>query len=945
MLRFGLITVQAALAAAAAFSLGTGTLVCGAEPAERAAVDRVIDFARDVEPILAEHCYGCHGPAKRESNYRLDRRDVATAGGDFGEPAIVPGDSDASPLVQYVSGDGDIVMPPEGPPLDDAAVAILRAWVDQGAVWPDDRAGGHADALTTDHWSFQPLQRPQPPQIDDPWVANPIDAFIAARLAEADLSPSPAGDRATLIRRLYLDMHGLPPTPEEIDTFAADEGPTAYARLVERVLASPHYGERWARHWLDVVRFAETNGFETNTPRPTAWHYRDWVIESLNADLPYDRFVMHQLAGDAMGADRATGFLVGGPYDTVKSPDVALTLMQRQDELADIVNTTGTALLGLTLGCARCHNHKFDPVLQEDYYSLQAIFAGVKHGERPLPRGDEEQRRQQAAAIRAEIASVDRAVDNLEPLARVDENAPNPVRPRVNSRRNVDRFAPVEFRFLRFVALATTANFEPCIDELEVYSAEEPQRNLALAAPGISLTSSGDYPGNTKHQLVHLNDGSYGNDRSWISNTAGTGWAQIEWPQPVVADRVVWGRDRQEEFSDRLATDYRIEVALVPGAWQIVAASADRVPYESAASSEGETEEGSRAAARSELLARREKLIDALTTLEQGQRVYAGVFEQPETTHRLYRGDPMAPREPVAPDALQVISRLGLSDETPDQQRRLKLAEWIASPDNPLTARVMANRIWHYHFGTGLVDTPSDFGASGGVPSHPELLDWLACELIDSGWSLKHLHRLILLSATYQQHSTPHEAGLAVDAQTRLLWRFPPRRLEAEAIRDCMLAVTGKLDSRMGGAGFSFFEPNDNYVRVYEPKQSFGPEEWRRMIYATVVRMERDAVFGAFDAPDAGQVCPRRPRSTTPLQALNLLNSPFVLRQAELLAERLRREAGEESTAQVRRAFALALGRAPDDQELARSRSVVEQHGLETFCRAVLNLNEFLFVP
>jgi hypothetical protein len=556
------------------------------------------------------------------------------------------------------------------------------------------------------------VHRPRLPAVPDSlWPLNPVDHFILDRLAKDQLSPAPPADRRTLIRRLSFDLIGLPPTPQEVDAFVADPLPDAYERLVERLLASPHFGERWARHWLDVVRFAESHGFEMNQPRANAWPYRDWVIRAFNADLPYDRFVQQQLAGDALGAEPATGFLVGGACDQVKSPDPVLTAQQRADELHDMVSTTGSAFLGLTLGCARCHNHKFDPVTQADYYAVTAVFAGVQHGERPR------------------------------------------------------------------------------------------------------------------------------------------------------------------------------------------------------------------------------------------SKVYAGRFERPRPTHRLNRGDPMRPREQVNPGAPAALGpRLELPADLPERQRRLALARWITDVCNPLTARVIVNRLWYHHIGEGLVATPSDFGVNGARPSHSELLDWLTGELVDHGWSLKHVHRLIVLSATYRQSGRLDARGQALDAGGRLLWRFPPRRLEAEVLRDTILAVSGNLDRRMGGPGFDLFEPNTNYVKVYNPKTTFGPTEWRRMVYQSKPRMQLDGVFGAFDCPDAGQVAPRRTRSTTPLQALNLFNSGFIMQQAEIFAQRLGRDAGCGRAAQVRQAFRLAFGRDPELQEIAAAVRLIEAEGLTAFCRALFNANEFVRV-
>jgi hypothetical protein len=449
---------------------------------------------------------------------------------------------------------------------------------------------------------------------------------------------------------------------------------------------------------------------------------------------------------------------------------------------------------------------------------------------------------------------------------------------------------------------------------LEVWSAaavDGSVRNVAAAENGGLATSSGDYPGSEIHRLEHVNDGKYGNERSWISNTLGTGWLQVEFSLPTPIDRISWSRDRNRVYADRLAIEYTIEVLDLDGKWVEVAGSSRRRPY------------------------------DAHLPM-----VYAGAFGEPaEPTHRLFRGDPMAPKEIVAPDAPAVFGTIGLKTETPEQQRRLALARWIGSGDNPLTARVMVNRIWQYHFGVGLVDTPSDFGGNGARPTHPELLDWLAREFVSSGWSVKHIQRLILLSSTYQQSSQPNSGGLAVDAGSRLLWRFPPRRLEAEAIRDAVLSVSGNLDLTMGGPGWRAFEPNDNYVRVYDPKEEFGPSEWRRMVYMQRIRMRPEGVFGAFDAPDGGQACPKRGRSITAIQALNLFNSRFMLDQSQRFAERLRRETGGAPADQIRRAFELAFNRAAEAEEIVAAEQLIAEHGLPAFARAMLNANEFVFIP
>jgi len=905
-----------------------------------------VDFHRDVEPILAAHCFKCHGPHKQESGFRLDRRAEVLRGGEFGEPAVVPGRSAESPMILYVgSPEADVTMPPQGPRLSSDEISLLRAWVDQGAKMPEEvEVKNLAAPRADDHWAFRPLGDVPPPAVDDPRVVNPIDPFILARLKEKGLGFAAEADRVSLIRRVTFDMLGLPPSPEEVARFAADSRPDAYERLVEAVLASPHYGERWARHWLDVVRFAETDGFEMNQERPNAYHYRDYVIRALNADRPYDRFLMEQLAGDALGEDAATGFLVGGPMDKVKSPDPVLTGMQRQDELTDVVNTTGTAMLGLTMGCARCHDHKFDPILQKDFYAMQAVFAGVQHGERPLRRPDLAQERQKTEQLRQQLVGLEQELLALAPQ----------FRPPVNARKNVERFPPVVARFVRMTVLATNSGSQPCLDEIEVFatSASGPRRNVALASAGAKASSSGDLPGFEIHKLAHVHDGRYGNSASWISHEAGRGWVQIELAEPTEIEEIVWGRDREGKYNDRVAAHYVVEIADEPDAWRAVGRSEDRLPpsgAEAAVEQKLASLPADQANRARELLARIKSIEAQLDQAANRAVVYAGTFRQPGPTHRLYRGDPMQPREEVPPEAPSFLAeRLGslqLAADAPEPQRRLALARWIVRPDHPLTARVMVNRIWHYHFGRGIVETPSDFGHTGAPPTHPELLDWLSREFIRGGWSIKHIHRLILMSAAYRQSSRPSAEALAADSGNRLLGRFPSRRLEAEAIRDSVLRVAGTLDGTMFGPGFSLFEPNANYVRVYNPRESWGPDQWRRMVYATHVRMQQDGVFGAFDCPDAGQVAPRRPRSTTGIQALNLLNSNFMIQQSELLAKRVEREAGQRAEDQVRRAFELAFGRSAEEEEAADGVRLVRQHGLPALCRALLNANEFVFLP
>jgi hypothetical protein len=797
----------------------------------------------------------------------------------------------------------------------------------------------------TNHWSFQPVARPQPPVVaaGQGVLRNDIDRFILAELTKRELTLSPEADRRTLIRRVYFDLIGLPPSPEEVNQFTASKDPLAYEKLVDRLLGSPRYGERWARHWLDVVRFAESHGFEMNQARPNAWPYRDYVIRALNEDKPYKQFVIEQIAGDAFGVEEATGFLVGGPWDQVKSPDPVLTANQRADELHDMVSTVGTAFLGLTVGCARCHNHKFDPIPQSDYYALVASLAGVTHGERPLKMRDAEARERELAKCRAELEQVESGLDELEPLAQGGRAVEtNRLRAAVSARRNVERFAAVTARRVRFTIEATT-DIEPCIDELEVYTAGSGPINVALATNGTRATASSVYPNSDIHRLEHINDGRHGNSRSWISNERGKGWVELEFATPAKIDRVVWGRDLEQKYKDRLATVYRIEAALGTNDWAVIASSADRHAYgRDAKEIENDTVIPEQRSQVRELSTRRRQLEKRMRELSVVPAVYAGRFEEPKPTFRFYRGDPMQPREEVSPGALTRIATGQPASPANERKRRVALAEWIAAEENPLTARVMVNRLWHYHFGRGLVETPSDFGLNGARPTHPELLDWLASEFVTRGWSVKAIHRLIVTSATYRQSSATGERGRGIDADARLLWRYSPRRLEAEVIRDAMLAVAGNLNLKMAGPGFDLFDANDNYVKVYNSRTKFGPEEWRRMVYQAKPRMQLESTFGAFDCPDAGQTAPRRTSSVTPLQSLNLLNSPFILQQAELLAARVEREA--KGDARVQRAFELALNRRAASEEMLAARKLVNEHGLVALSRALLNASEFLYV-
>jgi mono/diheme cytochrome c family protein len=1070
------------------------------------------DFDGEIRPLLQEHCIECHGEKKNKADLRLDAKVHAFKGGESG-PAIVAGKSADSPLFQrLVSTDEDERMPPKDDPLTPQQIALIKQWIDSGAEWPEtafDKAAAADRRLQ--HWSYQPVARLS--------KVETIDSLIQKKLVENKLALSPPADPRTLIRRLYFDVIGLPPSPEEVERFMAS--PSSYESQVDALLASPRFGEKWARHWLDVVRFAESDGFETNRARDNAWPYRDYVIESFNNDKPYDQFIREQLAGDALNADAATAFLVGGATDRVKSKDPVLTANQRADELHDMVSTTAATFLGLTVNCARCHNHKFDPIAQEDYYAMIAMLQGVQHGERPMRSANSAETDKRLAKLRSELAPLEAKLAAFQPRAHlgrvilIDDTSPQttaieqptnckpityspgreqghaddpgdatrlpnlgesyrywsaevgkhedfftwdpnasgrfriwlswgawtthtpdarfildqdgdlkttndqteianinqrlfadgkaaiPEQRRWSGLKNAgihtltdksivilrsgdkggptvadvmafeevldekakpnvphlrapvshlateDHFDAVEAKFLRFTITACSSG-EPCIDELEVFTPAS--KNIARTAK-VTVSSTYADGTNVNHKREHLTDGQYGNARSWISKEKGGGWAQLEFEKPERIHRLAWSRDRStgkgKHYEDRLALGYRVEVSLDGKSWKPVASNSDRLAdaYRKRITSIPTLSDvpAEKAAEVAKLTQQRTRIVDEIQKITTLPMVYAGTFAQPGPTNRMHRGDPTQPREVVVPAALKQIGKpLTLSADTPEQERRLALANWIADPANPLTARVIVNRLWHYHFGTGLVDTPSDFGINGTRPTHPELLDFLASELIAHQWSLKHIHKLILTSKTFQRSSAMNEVAYKADSNARFLWRFPPRRLEAEAVRDAMLVTSGQLDLKMGGPGFDLFEPNDNYVKVYQTKTDYGPAEFRRMVYQSKPRTMLDDFFGAFDCPDAGQPAPKRTSSTTPLQALNLLNSRFAMQQAEAFANRTIKESGPDLAKQIRRTFELIFQRSPSTEEQTDAVALAKFHGLPALCRALFNSNEFI---
>jgi hypothetical protein len=759
------------------------------------------DVLLDGKPVLKAFKSGATGEWHKLGPWEIDVRDGTIRLGSHGGAANYSG-------VEIWRLDGAGSTPAPRPTAARAVRTIDPN--DPLARTTDTRAG-------YDWWSLQPVTRPEPPSLapEDSasgrrrpagWPANAVDKFVLAKLEEHGLEPSLAADRATLIRRVSFDLIGLPPTPEEVDAFVSDASADAYVRLVDRLLDSPHYGERWARHWLDIVRFGESQGFERNKLRPNAWRYRDWVVEALNSDMPYDEFVRLQLAGDVLRPDDplaviASGFLVAGPFDQTAYTDgtASMKAAAREEELEGLVGTVGQTFLGLSINCARCHDHKFDPIRQREYFQIAAALGGTYH----------------------------------------------------NYQSERESLSP-----------AGKAALAPRIESLN--------REMAALRERIAL-----------------------------SKTA--------------------RRRRELELE----------------------------------------------------LSRKESLVRLLS----GGPAHVTAPKEPGVFHVLARGDIRQKGEPVSASGLTCIdgaaTEWNLAPDAPEAARRVALARWITDPTNPLFARVIANRVWAYHFGSGLVATPSDFGFGGGRPSHPELLDWLASELIapeqGPAWSLKHLHRTILLSATYQQASglaspssfagasgfndpaplKPEARAKATehDPENRLLWRRAPQRLEAETVRDAVLAISGELNPAMAGPGYrDFTSRSASQNEIYEVIDASGSEFNRRSIYRTWIRSGTSPFLDVLDCPDPSVATPRRNATTTPLQALTLLNSGFMERNAAAWAGRLARHAPDDVREQIRRAHREAFARTVTPEEEAFAARFVAEHGLAQFCLVLFNANEFLYV-
>lgn len=903
-----------------------------------AAGDTAVDFERDIEPILQSHCIECHGSIDQSSGLRLDRRSSMLRGGDLGLPTIVPGDPSQSFLLKVIRGNNehDLRMPPDGESLSTTHVDLIKRWIVEGALWPGQMSAT-ADTIETDLWSLQPVDASSTPVR----LSAIIDERIEARLAEADLSMSPGANPVTLLRRASLILTGLPPTQSDLDAYLSDaEGMSAaYVKAIDRLLDSPRYGERWAQHWLDVIRWAETVGFETNAARSNAWPYRDWVIQSFNDDKPYDRFLFEQIAGDTVGQDAALGFLVAGPANLPGQigRDEEAMRQARQDELDEVIQTVSQSVLGLTIGCARCHNHKFDPILQSDYYSMQAVFAGLKYGDRRW-------RGKQNDEWTAKVPEAKETLGQLENQVEAERQRLG-LKPASTSVQT-DRFEPILAQAVRMEIAATNSGKPASLYELEVWTVDDgvgESRNVALASEGATPSASSFALANQTRHFDNLIDGSQDRRQAfpWVARDAGAAWVQVDFDQISRIERCVW------DAGSSFPADYVLKVMDKEGDWIAVANSNDRWPHENDTRKADVVQlAGLSSTDVDAVLKLNTQLRSARSKLNRyaaGPKVFAANFSEiSQPTWLLNRGDPMNRRSIVPPAIPRVLGDLELATDTPEVERRLALANHLIDKNHPLTSRVIVNRVWHHFFGSGLVDTPSDFGTMGSEPTHSELLDQLARGFVNGGWSLKKLHREMALSKTFQQSSRPDNRALEVDAETRLLWRFPPRRLEAEAIRDSILQASGKLDFKMGGPGFNLFKQRGG-LSDYTSIETFDQKGWRRMIYAHKIRMQEVDIFGAFDCPDAGQMKPKRTQSITPTQSLSLFNSSFVIRQSEFFAQRLQSSA-ENVEEQVRQAFLITVSRQPDQEELSQMVKFVRHQGLEQLGRVLINTSEFLYI-
>ena len=970
-------------------------------------------FEAKIRPVLIERCYSCHSveAAKAKGGLKLDSREGAREGGDSG-PAVVPGKPDESLMLLAIEQGGEVeAMPPKGR-LPEPVIADIRRWIERGAIDPRD-VPTRPVATREGRWALRPIVKPPVPDEGRGWARNPIDSFIHKTLREKGLEPAPEADRRTLIRRLSFDLLGLPPTPEEIEAFLADPAPDSYERLVDRLLASPHHGERWARHWMDLAHFAETHGHDQDRIRPNAWPYRDYLIESFNRDKPYARFVQEQVAADVLFPDEpasvvALGFLAAGPWDESSLRDIREDSIDRQVgyylDRDDMVATVMSTFVSSTVHCARCHDHKFDPITQPEYYGLQAVFAGVGRADRSYDLDPAVQRlRRDLTARRKALRDRDRdlmdsllgpeiqaEVDSWEATLRASQTAwtvldPSEMKSKAGSTLEKLPDLSVLASGLRPAEETYTITASTDLGKITAVRLELiPDDRLPSRGPGRNengnlhltefevLSAPKSAPGETKP--VPIARAIANHDQSgWGIAAALDGNPQTAWG---IFPEVGKPHEGVFEFRDDLGQEggttltfalrqtfpvnhpigrFRLSVTTAPrpvpvGSPQGPLARLLDIPADL------RTREQKQELAAFYLT---QELDRKLAELPPPRLVYAAASDfAPDGSHKpsggprpvfvLKRGDIRQPGAPAMPGALGCVEvKFDLSNPIDEGARRAALARWLVDPKNTLTWRSIVNRAWLSHFGRGLVDTPNDFGRMGSPPSHPELLDWLASTFLEDGGSLKRLHRLIVTSATYRQSSGHDPMDAAIDAEDRLLWRMNRTRLDAESIRDAVLQVSGRLDPMMGGPSVRHFAlgagvhvtPTVNYSKF----DWDAPGSGRRGVYRFLFRTLPDPFMDIFDAADASQLTPARNASITPLQALAMLNDPFILRQSEHFARRLE-SLGGSLDGRVQAAFALTLGRPPASNEAREWAEYAGRHGMANFCRMLLNSSEFLFV-
>ena len=855
-----------------------------------------VDFEKDIKPIFEERCAKCHGEEKQKSEFRLDIRDSILKGGDLGEPGAVPGHPEKSTIYKLITldEDHDDIMPPKGDPLTKKQIDLIAEWIKEGVKMPEKKVTKEETL-----WSLNPVSNPG---------EKSIDSFLEKKLSESGLSFSPAADPITLLRRVQVVLTGLLPSPAEAEKFRNDwqqNSAAAYEKKVDELLATKHFGERWAQHWLDAIRWSETSGSESNLYRNNAWKYRDYVINSFNKDKPYNQFIVDQIAGDQTGFPRATGFLVSGPHvpPATVGQEPAAIKEARYDRLDQIMQTLGASMMGLTLGCARCHSHKFDPIKINDYYSILANFQGFEFGIRVPQLHETAPRVKKAREIMVQIESE---------------------RKRQNKNFWVENWLDhhqVHFKASKIKAIKLTfPGKSVVIDELEIFGETRELTKLA----DISTNFTGP-----RAQIERLTDGEIGSFYALRGEVQGNqeGYLVFSFDKPQDVKYFSISKNKKEinntdyiignKYSGKI-TNFKLDVQYENGQWLTLTQNITS---------------GNASKPLQKLILEHKK--------EGPEYEFIGRFIDPVTTYVLKRGSPASPGAEAAPGALSALTEsLNLDSKSSDKERRMKFAQWLASEKNPLTARVMVNRLWHHTFGSGIVSTLSDFGNAGAKPSHPELLDYLAYDFMKNGWSIKKMLKKYVMSKAFKQSNTPNEKSLKIDVNSTLLWRYPPRRAEAEVLRDSILKLTGSLNAETGGKSYRIHNVKKRY-ELWEVVDNFSESTWRRMIYQERMRGVDDQMFTAFDFPDCGQVLSKRPSSTTPLQALNLMNSKFIEIQCSVLTGKV--HSSNKNTA-VKNLFETVFNRQPTQKELQVSLEVLKTEKLEVLCRALLNSNEFVFI-